>query len=88
MEKAQKALYKAQAMQGQTDVERFSQITSQKTRYPDSDPLAAQIASFVDSIRSGSEPMVTGGDGRRALKVALGIIDQITRGCKNFQSIC
>jgi predicted dehydrogenase len=69
------------------DPERFSQITSSKLKYPDSDPLADQIASFVNAIIHKSEPVVTGVDGRRALKVALGIIDQIESGCKNFQAI-
>ena len=55
--------------------------------YPDSDPLADQILSFVNAIIADSEPVVTGRDGRMALKVALGIIDQIERGCKDFRNI-
>ncbi|MBW1667487.1 MAG: Gfo/Idh/MocA family oxidoreductase [Deltaproteobacteria bacterium] len=66
----------------------FPQITSNSTRFPDSDPLADQIRSFVNSVINGSTPVVSGEDGRRALKYALGIIDQIERGCKNFQEIC
>jgi len=66
----------------------FPQITSNKMKYPDSDPLADQIASFVQSIITDSEPVVTGEDGKKALKVALAIMDQIERGCKNYQNIC
>jgi len=66
----------------------YPQIKSDKIQYPDSDPLADEIASFVTVVMNGSSPVVTGEDGRRALKVALGIIDQIKRGCKNFQAIC
>jgi predicted dehydrogenase len=66
----------------------YPQIKSDKIKYPDSDPLADEIASFVTVVMNGSSPVVTGEDGRRALKVALGIIDQIKRGCKNFQAIC
>jgi predicted dehydrogenase len=69
------------------DSDDFPQITSKKMRYPDSDPLGDQISSFVNAIIKGSEPVVTGRDGLKALKVALGIIDQIERGCKNFQAI-
>jgi predicted dehydrogenase len=65
----------------------FPQITSNRMRYPDSDPLAEQIASFVNAVITGREPVVTGRDGRRALKVAYGIIDQIERGCRHFQAI-
>jgi len=65
-----------------------SLITSNKMTFPDRDPLADEIASFVNAVRNGTEPVVSGHDGRRALKLALGIIDQIERGCKNFQAIC
>jgi predicted dehydrogenase len=70
------------------DLNDYPQLTSEKIRYPDSDPLADEISSFVNVVMNGSSPVVTGQDGRRALEVALGIIDQIKRGCKNFQAIC
>jgi predicted dehydrogenase len=63
------------------------QITSHNMKYPDSDPLGDQISSFVDAIIKDSEPIVTGQDGRRALEVALAIIDQIETGCKGFRRI-
>jgi predicted dehydrogenase len=47
--------------------------------FPDSDPLADQIRSFVESIKTRTKPKVTGLDGRKALAVALSIIDQIKR---------
>lgn len=65
----------------------YPQITSNKMKFPGSDPLADEISSFVKAISNGTEPAVTGRDGRRALKYALGIIDQIERGCKRFQTI-
>ena len=46
-------------------------------RFPDSDPLADQIRSFVEAIRKGTEPRVSGVDGKNALAVALSIIGQI-----------
>jgi predicted dehydrogenase len=63
-------------------------VVTQKLTYPDSDPLADQIASFVEAVRSGSDPEVTGEDGLKALEVALKIIDQIEQGCRNFKSLC
>jgi predicted dehydrogenase len=66
----------------------FPQITSNKTSFPNSDPLADQIRSFVNAVVNGSEPAVPGRDGRRVLRIALAIIDQIERGCKDFQAIC
>jgi predicted dehydrogenase len=70
------------------DANGFPQVTSNKTRFPGMDPLADQIASFVKSVLDGFEPIVSGQDGRRALKYALAIIDQIEKGCKNFQTAC
>lgn len=63
------------------------QLTSQKMEFPDSDPLADEIASFVDVVRKGATPVVTGQHGRNALKIALEIIDQIQRGCKDFEVV-
>jgi predicted dehydrogenase len=70
------------------DSSNFPQVTTNKTKFPGSDPLADEISSFVHAVMNGAEPVVSGPDGRRALKYALGIIDQIERGCRNFQAIC
>ena len=71
-----------------TESSPFPQVTSNKTKFPNRDPLADQISSFVNAVANGTEPVVSGRDGRRALKYALGIIDQIEKGCKEFQTIC
>lgn len=65
----------------------FPQVTSDKMQFPGKDPLAEEISSFVNAVINGSEPIVSGRDGRNALKTALDIIDQIERGYKNFQAI-
>ena len=65
----------------------FPEVTTNRVEYSDSDPLADQISSFVNAVINGSEPIVSGKDGRNALMVALGIIDQIERGCKNFRAL-
>ncbi|MBU2499098.1 MAG: Gfo/Idh/MocA family oxidoreductase [Proteobacteria bacterium] len=70
------------------DSNNFPQIVSNKTTFPGSDPLADQISSFVNSVVNGSEPIVSGHDGRRALMYALAIIDQIEKGCRDFRTIC
>ena len=58
----------------------FPKVTTEKISFPDSDPLADQITSFVSAINNGAKPVVTGEDGRKALDVSLHIIDQIKRG--------
>jgi len=65
----------------------FPQVTSDKMTFPNKDPLADEISAFINAVINGSEPIVSGQDGRNALKTALDIIDQIKRGYKNFQAI-
>ena len=60
-------------------------VASEKLEFQGSDPLADEIASFVQAVRTRSKPVVSGQDGRRALKFALEIIDQIERGCNHFR---
>jgi predicted dehydrogenase len=43
------------------------------------EPLRLELASFLDAVDSGSDPVVSGEDGLRALEVALEIMRQIRR---------
>ncbi|HEX8265471.1 MAG TPA: Gfo/Idh/MocA family oxidoreductase [Pyrinomonadaceae bacterium] len=43
----------------------------------DVEPLRAEIEAFVDSILENKTPPVTGEDGRRALNLALGVLEKI-----------
>ncbi|EFK11642.1 oxidoreductase, NAD-binding domain protein [delta proteobacterium NaphS2] len=70
------------------DANDFPEVATSKEKYEGADPLADEISSFVSAVRNGSEPIVTGEDGRNALSVALSIIHQIERGCQNFEPIC
>lgn len=56
-----------------------SPIIHREDRFPDSDPMADQIRSFVEAIKMGAGPKVSGVDGKRALAVALCVVDQIKR---------
>ncbi|MGH6885388.1 MAG: Gfo/Idh/MocA family protein, partial [Geminicoccales bacterium] len=44
------------------------------------DALLAEIRSFVDAVRSGSRPVVSGEDGLRALETATRIAELVQRG--------
>ncbi len=73
-------------MNGPLDISNGNpEIATSKLTYPDSDPLADQIASFVRAVRTGSDPVVSGEAGRLALETALQIMDQIEQGCKHFK---
>ncbi|MEY4166481.1 MAG: Gfo/Idh/MocA family oxidoreductase [Blastocatellia bacterium] len=41
------------------------------------EPLVAEIESFLDSVRNRTAPIVSGSDGRRALKLATDVLDSI-----------
>ena len=41
------------------------------------EPLRAEITAFLDSIENDTAPPVTGQDGRRALALAVGVLDRI-----------
>jgi len=43
----------------------------------DVEPLRAEITSFLDSIENDTEPPVSGADGRRALALAVCVLEQI-----------
>jgi predicted dehydrogenase len=70
------------------DFRNIPKVSTEKTKFPGSDALADEISSFVNAVMNGTEPMVSGPDGRRALKYALAIIDQIERGCGSFEVAC
>lgn len=52
-------------------------ISINRLEITDIEPLRAEIMAFLDSIRQGTQPPVTGEDGRRALALAVGVLEQI-----------
>ena len=69
------------------DLNHFPRLSPEETEFPDRDPLADEIASFVDAVIHGYKPVVSGEDGRRTLEVALGIIAQIERQSSRTRSL-
>ena len=45
--------------------------------FPDGDALHSEVAHFVENVRNRTTPLVSGAEGRRALDVALQVIEQI-----------
>ena len=72
---------------GRGELANFCKLRPHTAKYPECDPLADEIASFIHAVANGSKPRVPGEDGRKALKISLEIIEQIQRGCKTFTSI-
>lgn len=52
-------------------------ISINRLQVDDVEPLRAEITAFLDSIEQGQEPPVTGADGRRALALAVGVLEKI-----------
>ncbi len=52
-------------------------ISINRLEINDVEPLRAEITAFLDSIENGDEPPVNGEDGRRAVKLATGVLDKI-----------
>ncbi|MFC1533052.1 Gfo/Idh/MocA family protein [Thermodesulfobacteriota bacterium] len=72
---------------GKGELANLLELRPETVEFPNSDPLADEIGSFVNAVTNGTRPLVPGEDGRRALKISLEIIDQIKRGSGNLQTM-
>ena len=52
-------------------------IVKEKIRIRKKEPLKKELKSFIECVRTGKRPIVSGIEGRRALQVALAIIEKI-----------
>jgi len=57
-------------------------MSMERSTFEKSDALGAELRSFVDAVKTGQAPLVSGHDGRNALRVALDIIQQIEASSK------
>jgi predicted dehydrogenase len=55
-------------------------VTIEESSYDQGDALRAEIHSFLDCIREGKPPLVSGEDGLRALDIAIRITSMLTKG--------
>ena len=63
---------------GATDnAEGYRDISHEELRFDDNDALNLEVRDFIDAIRSGGRPAVSGEDGKRALETAIAITSQI-----------
>lgn len=52
-------------------------ILKEKIKIKKKDPLKKELKSFIECVRTGKRPIVSGVEGRRALQVALEIVEKI-----------
>ena len=55
-------------------------VTIEESSYDQGDALRAEIHAFLDCIREGKPPLVSGEDGLRALDIAIRITGMLTKG--------
>ena len=61
---------------------RMGRVTERKLEPTMVEPLRLELRSFLDCIRTRANPVVTGDDGLRALKLAISINEEIDRRSK------
>jgi len=54
-------------------------ISINRLEINDIEPLRAEITAFLDAIENDETPPVTGDDGRRALALAVGVLEKIEK---------
>jgi predicted dehydrogenase len=59
-------------------------MSMERSNFDKADSLETELRSFVDSVKTRQTPLVSGRDGRNALRVALSIMDQIKATNKRF----
>ena len=52
-------------------------ISKEKIKIKKKEPLKKELKSFIECVKTGKRPVVSGVEGRRALQVALAIVEKI-----------
>ncbi|MEC8871098.1 MAG: Gfo/Idh/MocA family oxidoreductase, partial [Pseudomonadota bacterium] len=63
---------------------RFAPIINSSIQVEPTPPLDSELAHFVDCVRKGKQPLVTGSDGLQALKVAYDVREKIEKSLHSF----
>lgn len=62
-------------------------ISINRLEITDVEPLRTEISAFLDSIEQDKTPPVTGEDGRRALKLAVGVLEKIDQHVRRLGQV-
>jgi predicted dehydrogenase len=54
-----------------------NKVKKEKVKIKKAQPLDDELQSFIECLRTGKKPIVSGVEGRRALAVALDILEKI-----------
>lgn len=64
----------------QTDAQGLPKMNTEEKSFEQADTLLCEIRAFVDAVKEGTPPLVSGRDGKRALEIALRITEDINNG--------
>ncbi|MFC1839181.1 Gfo/Idh/MocA family protein [Thermodesulfobacteriota bacterium] len=70
--------------EGAEDRINLAKLKTENVKFENSDPLGDQINHFVSSVREGKKTSLIERDERKALKLALCVIEQIQKECRTF----
>jgi len=65
----------------------LAKLKTENVKFENSDPLGDQINHFISSVLKGKKPNSIERDERKALKLALSVIEQIQKECRTFLPI-
>lgn len=58
-----------------------------KNGFPEQDILELELGDFINNVRTRTTPAVSGVEGRRALKIALEVVDQIAKNMEQVEAL-
>lgn len=62
----------------------LNKITSQRINIKKGEPLKKELEAFVYSVKTNERPLVSGEEGKNALKIALEIVDEIKENLRAY----
>ena len=86
-EKQSMAIYDRQKVDNPGPDEPLAQIVRRKIRLKKEEPLKIELNHFLECVRTGYEPRVTGEHGHDALQVAITITEQIQKNLEPYSDL-
>ncbi len=80
-------IYRREEIEGAVEGEPKAQIVRKRLRLKKDEPLKQELTHFVQCVRDGAQPAVTGEHGQNALDVAIRIVEQIQSKSATIEEI-
>jgi predicted dehydrogenase len=80
-------VYRREDIKGARDGEPRAQIVRRRLRLKKEEPLKRELLHFMQCVREGHEPEVTGEHGHNALEVAIQVVEQLQGNLKNMSNL-